>query len=132
VIDILSKIGRTLAVDRLDRLDPLDFTTSQLMLWHEEQRAIGDAMRASEDPNRARGFASFARSFDQDFAPWFVSFAPQLTRSNAASSKRLAEIQRYLAELVSRLDVDKLLVHHDDQGKITAPRWAKAEFLTES
>jgi hypothetical protein len=52
VADALRDIGRLLAVDRVDRTDPADATTTRLMIWREEQRAIGELMRVDGDPPR--------------------------------------------------------------------------------
>jgi hypothetical protein len=52
VANKLRAIARTLAVDRLDRTDLADFTSTRLMIWREEQRAIGELMRIDGDPPR--------------------------------------------------------------------------------
>jgi len=64
VADVLRNIGRTLAVDRLDKADPSDSMTTQLMIWREEQRAIGEIMRAGDDPPGCMSFDSFAGEYD--------------------------------------------------------------------
>src|SRR4051812_28434015 len=44
VASTLGKIGWLLSSDMYDRLDEDDFTSSQLMLWREQQRAVGGLM----------------------------------------------------------------------------------------
>lgn len=56
VADGLREVGRTLAVDRLDRTVPMDFTTTTLMIWREEQRAIGELIRVDGGPDRLPEF----------------------------------------------------------------------------
>lgn len=56
VADALREVGRTLAVDRLDRTVPMDFTTTTLMIWREEQRAIGELIRVDGGPDRLPEF----------------------------------------------------------------------------
>ena len=125
VADVLRNIGRTFAVDRLDRADPSDFTTTQLMIWREEQRAIGEVMRAGDDPPRCMSFDSFVKEYDSRFAIWFGTFASQLDPASTPCSDRLAELQRLLASLIRELDVDRVLVQADPDGIVTEPRWAQ-------
>jgi hypothetical protein len=47
---LLKRIGKTLPDERFDRLDEDSFETTKLMVWWEEQRAIGEMMRV---PNAA-------------------------------------------------------------------------------
>jgi hypothetical protein len=129
VAEILRSIGRTLAVDRLDRADPPDFTTTQLMLWREEQRAIGEMMREEGDPPRCIGFASFVTDYESRYEPWFRTFASQVDAARTPRSDRLAELQRLLARLVQELDVDEVLVNVDSKAQVTEPRWARPSML---
>ena len=130
VADALRDIGRLLAVDRLDRTDPADPTTTQLMIWREEQRAIGELMRVNSDPPRCLSFDSFARQYDERFSPWFATFAAQLAPASTPSSERLAELQRLLAGLVRELDVDSIVLRADEDGELIEPRWARPSMVT--
>ncbi len=127
---LLRSIGRTLATDRLDRADPSDATTTQLMIWREEQRAIGEVMRAGDDPPRCMSFDSFVSEYDSRFATWFETFASQLDPASTPRRDRLAKLQRLLASLIRKLDVDRVLVQADPDGIITEPRWAQPSMLS--
>ena len=129
VADALRDIGRLLAVDRVDRTDPADPTTTQLMIWREEQRAIGELMRVDSDPPRCLSFDSFTRQYDQHFSPWFATFAGQLDPVSTPSSERLAELQRLLADLVRELDVDSIVLRADGAGELIEPRWAQSSMV---
>jgi hypothetical protein len=130
VADVLRSVGRTLAVDRLDRADPSDAMTTQLMIWREEQRAIGEVMRAGDDPPRCMSFDSFVKEYDSRFATWFGTFAAQLDPVSTPRSDRLAELQRLLASLIRELDVDRIVVQTDPDGIVTEPRWARPSMLS--
>ena len=129
VADTVRRIGRTLAVDRLDRLDQSDFTSTQLMIWREEQRAIGEMMRTVDHPPHCMSFSSFVASYESMFATWFDDFASQLHPARTPHSDRLAEVQRLLASLVRELDVDNMMVEVDPDGIVTEPRWARPSML---
>lgn len=129
VADVLRDIGRTLAVDRLDRSDPSDPASTRLMIWREEQRAIGEVMRAEGEPPRCISFDSFVKQYDSRFATWFQTFASQLDPAASPPSDRLAELQRLLARLVQELDVDRLLTKVDANDVVTEPRWARPSML---
>jgi hypothetical protein len=130
VADVLRDIGRTLAVDRLDRANPSDATTTQLMIWREEQRAIGELMRVGDDPPRCMSFDSFVREYDSRFATWFETFASQLDSVSTPRSERLAKLQRLLANLIRELDVDRILAQANTDGIVTDPRWAQPSMLS--
>ena len=90
VSSTLGDIGSILAADEFDRTDEDDFTTSQLMLWREEQRAIGELMCQGGDEPRCISFNSFVDQYEDRFSSWFDTFASQL-KSEAAETNRLAE-----------------------------------------
>jgi hypothetical protein len=131
VRDTLVDIAWILASDKLDRTDEDDLTTSQLMLWREEQRAIGELMRQAGDEFRCIGFSSFADNYKDRFSRWFDTFASQLQNKSASSADRLGELQRVLARLACQLDVDGELVQLDGSKRITEPRWAQPSNLPE-
>jgi hypothetical protein len=131
VTDLLRDVSRTLAVDRLDRTDPADFTSTRLMVWREEQRAIGEAMRVDGDEPGCVGFHSFARDYEERYGRWFGTFASELTPTEAPHSRRLAALQALLAKLAQQLDVDRLLVTLDEDGELVEPRWARPASLAQ-
>jgi hypothetical protein len=78
-----------------------------LMLWREEQRAIGEAAldRDEEGDLSAIGFATFVQEFNRREARWLARFRSELEQDGvAAGSKRLTRVQSHLQELVRKLD----------------------------
>jgi ribosomal protein S17E len=100
VNDLLLRAGATFADDRHGQ----DF-----MLWHEEQRAIGERM-INEDGETANcvGYATFVERYPRHYARWFERFEKALDHETATKSKRLTELRRILRELVVALDPDQL------------------------
>src|SRR6185312_13759942 len=130
VMGMLGDVGWILAADEFDRTDKDDFTTSQLMLWREEQRAIGELMRQDDPDSRCMGYNAFVDSYERVFSRWFVNFASQLEADSAAESSRLAELHRVLAKLICELDTDQQLVEFDENdAKVIKPQWAQAANL---
>jgi hypothetical protein len=125
VTDLLKGIARTLATDCLDRTDESDFTSTQLMIWRDEQRAIGEAIRTDGDRQSCVGFDSFARNYEARYDQWFTIFASQLRPNESPNSERMADVQAILADLAGRLDVDGLLVSVDAKDQVVEPRWAQ-------
>jgi hypothetical protein len=123
-------IGWIFSFDEYDRLDQDDFTTSQFMLWREQQRAVGELMRLDGEQEGCLGFASFADNYDRRFRRWLDDFATQAMNPGAARSQRLADLQRALVKLLQQLDVDKVLVETDAGGSIVMPRWARPSNLS--
>jgi hypothetical protein len=112
------------AADEFDRTGEDDFTTSRLMLWREEQRAIGELMRHAGDEPRCVSFNSFAADYDSCFSRWFATFASHLDAKSASRTNMLGELQRVLERLVRQLDVERVLVDVDERGRVTRPLWA--------
>lgn len=132
VSDTLSRITSTLADDRYDRTDPRDFTTSQLMIWREEQRAIGELMRQRGSVPGCVGYSSFANNYQDRYSKWFAGFEPQLkymfaTRSGGKDrgSERIDQLQGLMAQLLVELDTRRAIAEFDTEGKVTKPRWAQ-------
>jgi hypothetical protein len=123
VTGILGDIGRILATDEFDRTSEDDFTTSQLMLWRDEQRAVGELMRQDGDEPRCISFDSFVDGYDKSFAKWFATFARDIESASASDSARLAQLHLVLINLVRELDVDKVLVQVDQTGELIKPPW---------
>ncbi len=122
----IGDIAWTLAADEFDRKDPNNFTTSRLMLWREEQRAIGEMMRQDGVETGCISFASFATTYEDRFSRWFTKFAADLEDPSSPASDRLANLHRVTARLVRELDVDRTLVELDKAGELINPRWARA------
>jgi hypothetical protein len=129
VAKTLADFGWILAADEFDRIDEGDFQSSRLMLWREEQRAIGELMRHEGDEPRCIGFNTFAENYDCSFARWFSDFAAQLGAESVPTANRLAELHRVAVRLIKELDVDHVLVHVDGSGRITSPSWAQRSRL---
>ena len=127
VADSIGNIAWILSADRFDRADEADFTTSQLMLWREEQRAIGELMLSKD--GTPFGFNSFTDKYDAGFEKWFRSFAAQLRSESAHRTDRLTELQQVLAWLAQQLDVDHVLFKREGNGKVVPPRWAQPEMI---
>jgi hypothetical protein len=130
VTDTIGDIGWIMAADEFDRVDEDVFTTSQLMLWREEQRAIGELMLHEGDEPRCISFNSFVTNYDERFSRWFATFAAQLTPS-ASETNRLAELHRALVRLLRQLDVDQILLEFDEDKRLVKPLWAQPLKLAE-
>jgi len=101
VSDLLTQIGKAFATDSPNR---------KLMMWREEQRAVGELMHAPAGAPgalvRVIGFSTFSERYDADFARWFEAFARDvqgIKSSDTMQASRLAEIQRFLRELMDAL-----------------------------
>ena len=74
-----------------------------LMIWADEQRAIGERMIVREDGKAyCMGYARFRDDYDACFAALFKRTRPDLTDADA--QPRLRDVQRLLCELVATLD----------------------------
>jgi hypothetical protein len=125
VARIIGEVTRILATDELDRTNEEDFRTSRLMLWRDEQRAIGELMRQDGTEPRCISFDSFVDDYDKSFAKWFGTFARDLESEAIADSVRLADLHLMLVDLLRALDVDRVLVECDHTGEsIVRPTWA--------
>jgi hypothetical protein len=129
VAKTLGDVAWTLAADEFDRTDPDDFTTSKLMLWREEQRAIGEMMRQDGGEPSTISFATFASRYEDQFSRWFHNFAAELEHPTSTEADRLAQLHRVAARLVRELDVDQVLVEFDKSGTLINPRWAQRSAL---
>jgi uncharacterized protein (DUF934 family) len=129
VATTVEDIAWILSFDQYDRGNPDDFTTSRLMLWRDQQRAVGELMRREGEEEDCLGFDSFAVNYDRLFARWLDDFATQAMTPAAATSQRLADLQRSLVQLLQQLDVDNLLLETDAQGTVVEPRWARPSKL---
>ena len=82
----IGDIGWIFSFDEYDRVDQDDFTSSQLMLWREQQRAVGELMVRDGEKEAGLGFASFAVNYDRLFRRWLDDFAAQAMNPGAATS----------------------------------------------
>jgi hypothetical protein len=74
-----------------------------LMIWSDEQRAVGERM-VVEEHGRAlcMGYARFSDHFEETFAPWRERLLIEIPQE--AAQCRLRDVQHLLCELVETLD----------------------------
>ncbi|MFN2628751.1 MAG: hypothetical protein ABR569_08970 [Gaiellaceae bacterium] len=78
-----------------------------MMIWADEQRAIGELMIVEEHGRiLSMGFAAFERRCDELFTPWLDQLRAELPQTEA--TKRLRQIQHLLCTLVETLDVHRV------------------------
>jgi hypothetical protein len=83
-----------------------------LMIWKDEQRAIGERMIVEEHGNvMCMGYATFSDRCDELFAPWLERLRAELP--DAAAPARLLDVQHALCDLVETLDVRRVRYTHD-------------------
>jgi hypothetical protein len=74
-----------------------------LMIWSDEQRAIGERMIVEEHGKvLCMGYATFRERCDDAFAPWRERLCNELADESA--QERLRDVQHLLCELVETLD----------------------------
>jgi hypothetical protein len=101
VTNLVMEIGQTFAKDS-HRMGG-----QRLMMWREEQRAIGELMiltNVAGAAHRYVNYATFVQRYDETFAPWFSGFLDDLVGDNSEQSPRLARIHQLLIELVAALE----------------------------
>jgi hypothetical protein len=104
VVWLLNDVGTQLSTSGLDVVAG----RPRLMLWKDEQRAIGGLMLNPRDAPGVLGFETFVDQFDEKFARWLSPFAADFQSPNAEQSERLEAISRSLGELIKELDEEKL------------------------
>ncbi len=83
-----------------------------LMIWGDEQRAIGERMIVKEyDKVLCMGYASFNERCEETFAPWLERLRDELPQDEA--KERLCNVQHVLCELVETLDSDRVRYTQD-------------------
>lgn len=100
----LRDIGRTFASDGIDG--------QTLMVWREEQRAIGELMHAADPYDagvRIIGFSAFVEQHPTRFAEWLSSLETALQTPGIEKSPRLAELQLLLGKLSQELERGRTL-----------------------
>ena len=82
-------------------------TDEPLMIWVDEQRAIGERMIV-EDQGKVRcmGYGAFCDAYEESFAQLFVRVRDEV--SAPASTIRYREVQHLLCDLVGALDKGNL------------------------
>lgn len=86
--------------------------THAMMIWRDEQRAIGERMIVEEHGTvLCMGYARFAGCCDTLFGPWLERLRRELGDSSAQA--RLRDVQHALLDLVELLDRHHVL--HADQ-----------------
>ncbi len=110
ISDTLGKISREWATDR---------NGSHLMIWHESQRAVGELMLepGQDELPTVIGFAKFSDRIG-DFLPWLVAVEGSVRDQSAQQSPRLAELKRYVVELVRQLDPESVRFSDEDLGLV--------------
>jgi hypothetical protein len=103
VLALLEDVSTQLARD-----DPKLESDQRLMLWKDEQRAVGGLM-LTHDGNGVIGFETFFTEFDAKFSPWLKHFVDGLERRGVnAHGGRFETIEKSLAALIADLDEDRV------------------------
>ncbi len=85
---------------------------SALMIWSDEQRAIGELMIVEEHGKvLCMGYARFRNVCDDTFAPWYERLRGEVTQESARD--RLRDVQHMLCELVEALDPQRVRYTRD-------------------
>lgn len=83
-----------------------------LMIWKDEQRAIGERMIVEEHGKvLCMGYATFGDKCDELFAPWRERLRAE--QSDEASAARLRDVQHLLCDLVEALDSHRVRYTRD-------------------
>jgi hypothetical protein len=83
-----------------------------LMIWGDEQRAIGERMIVEEYGRvLCMGYANFCEQCDDTFATWLERLRTELQEESARH--RLLEVQHLLCELIEMLDVRRVRYTQD-------------------
>jgi hypothetical protein len=82
-------------------------TDEPLMIWVDDQRAIGERMIVEEGgKTRCMGYGAFCDAYEESFARHFKRVREEL--ADPASMTRYREVQHLLCDLVGTLDKDHL------------------------
>ena len=83
-----------------------------MMLWADEQRALGELMIVEEhDKIMSMGYAAFSEQCNGVFKPWLDRLRVELPLPEA--QERLRDAQHLLCELVETLDADRVRYEED-------------------
>ena len=106
VAELLSRVAARLASSDDDET---------LMIWIDEQRAIGERMIVEhQDGVRCMGYAAFRDAYDDCFARLFARVIDDLGSETA--THRLREVQHELCDLVGALDKKRLRYTEEQLG----------------
>ena len=94
----------------------------RLMLWTEEQSAIGGLMLREDGTPGVIGFEKFFNRYQEDFSLWLSSFAHDLEARDIVDSTRLREVALSLDALIKKLDVEGVFGPHPEH----AGSWQRA------
>jgi hypothetical protein len=84
----------------------------ELMIWSDEQRALGERMIVEEHGKvLCMGYAAFRDCCEAKFAPWYGRLSDELERG--AADERLREVQHLLCDLVETLDTHRVRYAED-------------------
>jgi hypothetical protein len=84
-----------------------------MMIWSDEQRAIGEQMIVQEhDKVLCMGYARFHDEYPMRFAPWCERLRPELQSPDGRD--RLRDVQHLLCELVETLDTQRVRYTAED------------------
>ena len=124
VSETLVQITIAFASDEMNRGVSVD---AQLMLWREEQDAIGHLMRQEGEVPACVSFDVFMDKYETQYSRWFKKFADHLEPafSHRQDSVRLARVHQLLADLIVELDDEKMFVKLGHNGEIISPNWAR-------
>jgi len=83
-----------------------------LMIWSDEQRALGELMIVEEHGKvLCMGYAKFRAACDDTFAPWCERVRDELAQESARD--RLREVQHLLCDLIETLDASRVRYTRD-------------------
>jgi hypothetical protein len=83
-----------------------------MMIWSDEQRALGEQMIVEErDRVQCMGYARFCDEYATRFAPWCERLRGEL--QSEAGRERLRDLQHVLCELVETLDAQRVRYTED-------------------
>lgn len=103
VSDLQSRIARRFLTDEYGHA---------LMIWNDEQRALGELMIVEEHGTvLCMGYARFRNDRDGAFGSWLTRLRRELP--DTGGQDRLREVQHLLCELVETLDSRKLRYRQD-------------------
>jgi hypothetical protein len=110
VLGLLDDLRAKMSSSRFDIVDGLP----KMMLWTDEQAAIGGLMQTTGNTPGVIGFETFYDEYEVKFAPWLDSFALDLQREDVINSTRLREVAAVLEQLIRTLDVEGVYGDHPE------------------
>lgn len=105
-----TRLVAALIDDTIATLATASLDLAGVILWAEEQRAIGELMLLDQG---VLGYATFAKRYENTFEEWMETACEDLLSPAAPSSDRIRVLQWALFGLVTRLDEEGV---YDDSG----------------